>query len=263
MDSFLQEQAIAEILNQGWIEHVDWQESVDSTNAVARRYCQEDPAELPALFVADLQTAGKGRSQNSWWSPTGCLMFTLALPNSSLRPESNEWSQLALVAGVALVHLAQEFLPNSDPRLKWPNDLYLSDKKCAGILIESAANSSWLIGIGLNVTVDFADAPPEIQDRATSFQSQAGLENLALPTVLASLMTHLHRTINHWSSGQDDWQSTWQEHCLLTGKQVLVRLPGSEPILGVCESIDASGCLLLRTLEGVTKISSGEILEWH
>ncbi|MEM7560381.1 MAG: hypothetical protein AAF394_14770, partial [Planctomycetota bacterium] len=162
-----------------------------------------------------------------------------------------------------LVHLAQEFLSECDPQLKWPNDLYLSDKKCAGILIESAANSSWLIGIGLNVAVDFAEAPSEIQDRATSFQSQAGLEELALPTVLASLITHLHRTIDSWSSGQDAWQSTWQEHCLLTGKQVLVRPPGGEPIFGVCESIDASGCLLLRTLEGVIRITSGEILDWQ
>lgn len=263
MDNFLREQAITEILHQGWIEHIDWQASVDSTNAVARRYCQDESAQLPALFVADHQTAGKGRSQNSWWSPAGCLMFTLALPKSSLRAEPNEWSQLALVAGVALVHLAQEFLPDCNPQLKWPNDLYLRDKKCAGILIESAANLSWLIGIGLNVTVDFAEAPNEIQDRVTSFQSQAGLEELALPAVLASLSTHLHHTIDCWSSGQDAWQSTWQEHCLLTGKQVLVRPPSSEPILGVCESIDASGCLLVRTLDGVIKITSAEILDWQ
>src|SRR5690606_33376107 len=163
-------------LGRGWVQHAQWFEEIDSTNDAARRSLHETPSPaLPSLFVAHRQNAGRGRGGHPWWSPDGCLMPTPVLPSSTLPVDPSLLSQLALVSGLAVARTAGHSLPEEAIQLKWPNDVYARGRKLAGILIESAAlpqqqlpaerAAAWLIGIGLNVHIDWHAAPAEVAHR--------------------------------------------------------------------------------------------------
>ncbi len=107
-----------EILSRGWVRQIEWFTEIDSTHNAARRSLLETPArELPCLLVTQQQTAGRGRGGSSWWSPEGCLMLTLVLPGQALPSESNLWSQLALVTGLAVARTVADDEPwvQADP----------------------------------------------------------------------------------------------------------------------------------------------------
>ena len=120
-----------------------------------------------SLFVADEQTAGRGRRGNVWLAAPGeSLLFSVLL-----RPklELSQTSALTLAIGLALRDAVDPLLTTS-AQIKWPNDLYVNGKKLAGVLVESQLQGEHLqavvVGVGLNVsTLDF---PPEIAARATS-----------------------------------------------------------------------------------------------
>jgi BirA family transcriptional regulator, biotin operon repressor / biotin---[acetyl-CoA-carboxylase] ligase len=120
-----------------------------------------------SLFVADEQTAGRGRRGNSWLAPAGeNLLFSLLL-----RPELElaQVSALTLAIGLAL---RDAVLPlfSRDVQIKWPNDLLVGEKKLAGVLLESQIQGDRLqavvVGVGLNVAT--RRLPEEISARATS-----------------------------------------------------------------------------------------------
>lgn len=125
-----------------------------STNDLAK-----DPSHLlkpqPLLFIADQQTQGRGQQQRVWLNPQpGCsLMATWSLPYT-FAPQPH----YTILIGFALLKSLDHFLKTQgiigSLRLKWPNDLYLDDKKIAGILTETIQQGpAWRlnIGIGLNV----------------------------------------------------------------------------------------------------------------
>lgn len=271
--SLFQRSANDEILGRGWVRQIEWFNEIDSTHSAARRSLQENPAcELPCLLVAQQQTAGRGRSGRRWWSPDGCLMLTLVLPSQALPEDSNLWSQLALVTGLAVARTVTTSLPNKTVQLKWPNDVYAHGKKLAGILIESAnvrrtqldtaTAACWLVGIGLNVNVDWSDAPREVASKATCLSSLAS-RPLEVHVVLVELLDELERVLQSWRLGDASWLSQWRDRCLLTGKVIHVRQPPEQELIGVCEGLDASGRLIVRNEQGVQLLSAGEVLAWQ
>ena len=120
-----------------------------------------------SLFVADEQTAGRGRRGNSWLAAPGeSLLFSVLL-----RPELElgQVSALTLAVGLALRDAVAPLVAGST-QIKWPNDLYVDGKKLAGVLVESQLQGERLqavvVGVGLNVAT--RDFPEEIAARATS-----------------------------------------------------------------------------------------------
>lgn len=269
----VEQSALDEILAHDWVQHAQWFDEIDSTNDAARRSLQAALApRLPSLFVAHRQTAGRGRGGHAWWSPDGCLMLTLVLPSGTLPADPSLWSQLALVSGLAVARTAAHSLPKETIQLKWPNDVFAGGKKLAGILIESAPitqqqpqaarAAAWLIGIGLNVDINWNAAPDDVARRATCLSSQAG-RSLGLPLVLVELVDELQRELTNWSRGEDDWLAQWRERCLLTGKILHVRQAPERETVGVCEGVDASGRLIIRDEQGAQFLTSGEVLAWQ
>jgi len=150
--------------------------SVGSTNDVAR-----DLAGLGApegtLVITDVQTAGRGRLDRSWIAPPGSSLLFSLLFRPATRPELA--MGLTMVAGLACAE-AVEARTGLRPGLKWPNDLMLQDRKLAGILTEAETVgdriSSVVVGVGLNVNVDFrqADASAELRDVAIGLSQALG-----------------------------------------------------------------------------------------
>ncbi len=264
MHSNLHQPAIDAILDHGWIRDVQWYAEIDSTNLAARRALFKstlDHSTLPLLFVADRQTSGRGRYQRQWWSPEGCLMLTLAVSSHSLLNRPEEWSQLALVSGLAVANAVARFANSVEVQLKWPNDVYLAGKKIAGILIESDAKV-WLIGIGLNVCMDWSSAPSEIASKATCVSTACG-RRVNSKVVLVELMEELQRSLEGWRSGNLDWQTAWRERCLLTGRVIHVQGAEAKGIAGVCEGIDSQGRLIVRDEHRVHFLTAGEVLAFR
>lgn len=262
------------LLGAGWLKHVEWYERTDSTSTRARHWLEQSsdqpqqlPGTLPALFVADEQTTGRGRNDHRWFSPAGCLMQTFVLAGETLPPDRGLWSQLALIAGLAVAEAIEDEVPALHAELKWPNDVFLSGKKCAGILIESgpyaaASLPSWLIGIGLNVDIDWTKAPEDVVSRATCMSTASGTY-VDLPDVLCKVVEQVHRNITAWSKGDSEWWYRWRKRCLLTGKQVSLQETQGELLVGKCQGISGKGQLLLNTSEGLREILSGEIIAWQ
>src|SRR3972149_6765033 len=145
----------------------------DSTNRVAMEMA-ENGAPHGTVVVADEQTAGRGRMGRRWESPPGKNLYVSLL----LRPPvpTVEAPRLSLVAGVALADAVEEM--GVSPSLKWPNDLYLGERKAAGILAEMASDPDGVrhvvIGVGLNVNMAEAGFPPVLRGGAAPPRTRAG-----------------------------------------------------------------------------------------
>ena len=140
--------------------NVKWYKTIDSTNLQAQREISQ--AEEGTVWTADFQTAGRGQRGNTWESSRSLnLMFTILLRPSFL--EAKEQFLISQISALAVVNYLKT--KGIDAKIKWPNDIYVGDKKICGILIEhsiTGANlSASIIGVGVNLnqTRFDSDAP--------------------------------------------------------------------------------------------------------
>jgi BirA family biotin operon repressor/biotin-[acetyl-CoA-carboxylase] ligase len=206
------------------------------------------------LHVADYQTQGRGRHGNTWSSPrTGeNLLFSLLL-----RPHIpiERVSCFTLAVGLALREAIQ---PHMTQRLgvKWTNDLFVENRKLAGILVESQLRGTQLaalvVGIGLNVHM--MDLPDEIATIATSM-ALLGANCLDRELLLVDILAALERyTSRYEASGLPGILDELRAHDAIQGKRVRV---GER--VGIACGISDSGALLLDqgTAGGVVELTNG------
>ncbi len=148
---------------------------IDSTNNRAKEAARS-PIELPLLVVADSQTAGRGRGVNRWWTGQGSLAFSLLADPAVWRVDPRRHAAaLSLGVANAVAESANAVLPETmRAEVKPPNDVYVGDRKLAGILIEGLAGGLLVIGIGLNANNTLADAPAELQTTVTTMRELLG-----------------------------------------------------------------------------------------
>lgn len=131
-------------------------------------------AETGVLVTADLQTGGKGRKGHRWFSSPHALQFSLILRPSNKRLKDDSVMDAALEA----IRQAVDECAGVTARIKKPNDLYVGERKIAGVLIESgtrAGEPDWLaLGIGCNVNVPPDTFPKEIRDKVASLYEISG-----------------------------------------------------------------------------------------
>ncbi len=260
--------AVTHLREAGWLKTVEWFDEIDSTNSHARRLATSSDLPLPALFVADRQSAGRGRVVRTWWSPAGCLMFSLVIDQSHMPLQPATWPRLGLIAGVAVAKAIEAEAPGLPIKLKWPNDIYLNESKLAGILIEStpcttAGQTAFIVGIGVNVAVDFKDAPIDVQSRACSL-NQFTSQPAELESILIEIIESLQRELHDWQQGNEGWWTHWNARSLLTDRTIHLRTASSAaPLTGICQGIDAAGHLLLHDGLQQHHIQSAEIIQWQ
>lgn len=236
---------------------------VDSTNSELMRRCRaaslaavsnsalgSPEAPEAILLVAEHQSAGRGRLGRQWQSQLGAsLTFSLGLP---LQPAN--WSGLSLAVGVSL---AESLEPaNGKPptlQLKWPNDLWLGQRKLGGILVETA---NWgdqryvVIGVGLNVTLPEQD----LSAAATSLQALwPGVDAAwALQTVAGPL---IQAVLDFEREGFAPFRARFAARDALLGRVVKL----SDGTEGTACGVGAHGALSVQTDNGLQDISSLEV----
>lgn len=135
---------------------------VDSTNLEARRILQQGNVDFPFLVISDSQFAGRGHGSNSWESEPGHNFTATLVWNFKNLPAVQQFSVSQSVS-LAIIDFLSLF--TNDPKIKWPNDLYIKESKIGGLLIENdiigQSIKLSIIGIGLNINQEkfFSAAP--------------------------------------------------------------------------------------------------------
>jgi len=210
----------------------------------------------PAIVLTGHQTAGRGRRENAWWSACGCLTVTFVFPIDPQVPAH----QFPLTAGVAIRNAAAELTGNADIQLKWPNDLLHHGRKLAGLLCERAHGVD-LVGLGMNVNLDPAAAPPNLRYRITSLSSIQGKP--CDPTAaLIAIARRLRQTLARLAQGPfAQLLREYDVHHALIGRRVQILQGGEAPALvGKVEGLDEMGRLLLRTRDKLEHVISGQVI---
>ncbi len=235
---------------------VTYEQSVSSTMDVARREAEAGAPE-GAVAIAEEQTAGRGRMGRSWTSPTGVnLYFTIVL-----RPSIDQLRYLSVIAPLAVCQAIEE-TTGLQPRIKWPNDVAINDKKVCGVLTQSeiadGAVLYALLGPGINVNMDAA-AHEEIRDIATSLRAELG-RDMSREEVLAATLNHLESIYNALRRGEVV-SMPWKHRLDTLGKHVRVSGPSGALIdEGVAVDADSDGSLILRRDDGShVRVEAGEV----
>jgi BirA family transcriptional regulator, biotin operon repressor / biotin---[acetyl-CoA-carboxylase] ligase len=259
---------------------------IDSTNTELMRRAKAGQIE-PILLVAEKQTAGRGRLGREWHDlaertdSLPALTFSLGLPLSPLN-----WSGLSLAVGLSIATSL-----HADIGLKWPNDLWLNDRKLAGILIETCAvvnsvgNQRYVvIGVGINIT-----KPQVAQDIGQDIGQEIGREigeeidptlpvphlrrapawlQELIPTIDASdallrIAPDLIQTLLVFvEQGFAPFQARFHQRDVLCHRQINVddnQIDVNNKISGIALGVNSNGELEMQTAHGIKAINSSEV----
>jgi BirA family biotin operon repressor/biotin-[acetyl-CoA-carboxylase] ligase len=223
-------------------------EETGSTNDLAQQRGRAGSAAGLAIF-AERQLAGRGRFGRRWESASHRgLWFSLLLrPGLPLA----QWSRLTTWAAIGVAE-AIEQLTGLRAAIKWPNDVFIADRKVAGILIESgtdAAGSPFaVVGIGVNASHEPADFPAELADRATSLRIATG-RPCDRPALAAAILTRLDARHGEVAGDFAALVAEAARRSLLLGRWVQLR-SGSRLHEGLAESLTEDGRLRVRAGDG-------------
>jgi BirA family biotin operon repressor/biotin-[acetyl-CoA-carboxylase] ligase len=217
-------------------------DEIGSTLDVAHEVAAEG-APAGTLILADAQSAGRGRLGRAWTSERGAGIWLTLVE----RPRDvDALDVLSLRIGLGLAAALESFC-DERIRLKWPNDLYVGDRKLGGILVEARWREEmpdWVaIGVGVNVR------PPQGEDRATGLRSGA-----ARLTVLAAMVPAM-RTAAAGRGVLDE-----SELRAFAVRDVASGRACSEPIAGVVRGIDSRGSLLVDVGSHTVAVRTGSLV---
>jgi BirA family transcriptional regulator, biotin operon repressor / biotin---[acetyl-CoA-carboxylase] ligase len=214
-----------------------------------------------SVFVAEEQTAGRGRGAHQWESAASAGIYCSVVLRPVLPP--SEALVLSLAAGLA-VHSAVEQIDSSvSPDLKWPNDLLIKGKKFCGILTEMNAEPTRVryIVVGIGINVNQSKFPVELQSIATSLRLVSGTE-WSRVEVCAALLKSLDREYRDLLEKPGAHESILQRFqarsSTVRGRQV--RVEENDEFEGVTEGLDPRGFLQVRTAEGLRTVLSGTVI---
>jgi BirA family biotin operon repressor/biotin-[acetyl-CoA-carboxylase] ligase len=239
-------------------------DSTDSTQTEAQRLAERGAPE-GTVVSARHQRAGRGQRGHEWWDDPGESLLVSVLLRPSAPPAAAP--QISLVAGLAVA----EALATAGvaARIRWPNDLFVNQRKVCGILAEASSGSSGptrdgtaslhhvILGIGINLNQ--TRFPDSLADRATSLRLATGRLH-DRDTTLTALLAQLERRYATWQTGGfAALRTAWLGHSLLPGQ--VVRLP--DGTRGTAEDVRDDGVLLARAPDGrlVPVVSGGAVEE--
>ena len=227
---------------------------IDSTNTELMRRARAGQT-APTLLVAERQTAGRGRLGRDWHSATApqdgalaSLTFSLGMALPAM-----DFSGLSLAAGLAVVQSLHPAL-----RLKWPNDVWVHDRKLGGILIETAAAGDQrflVVGVGLNilpVTQSGLRMPAAALVDVLPDADAASALLCVAPALVAALQTFAQH-------GFAAFETAFATRDTLYNRTVQTSGAGVAAVVGVARGVDSRGALQVHTAQGLVTISSSEV----
>ncbi|MCI5166883.1 MAG: biotin--[acetyl-CoA-carboxylase] ligase [Candidatus Electrothrix sp. GM3_4] len=235
--------------------------TIDSTNTLAV-HMAEQGAEHGTVIHANRQTGGRGRGGRQFESPAGGLYFSLIL-----RPdlELADLPLITLAAGLGLCTSVRE-VASVPVMMKWPNDLYLHERKLAGILTESGPIRSGqaefvVIGVGLNVTTTPEQFPPELRQKCISLAADiSGPASCPqVETLLPLLVNALHRASQRLGEDKEELLAEWRVFDYLRGRQ-LHYVQHEKEILATGIGLAEDGQYIILDCQGIEhRVTAGDL----
>lgn len=263
MPDILTPETLAPLLRNtifGRAENIHFVPSVGSTNEMAMQAAIAG-ADEGSVFLADEQTAGRGRGGHGWYSSADGGLYLSILLRPNLNPTDVLW--LSLITGLS-AHYAIESVLGTPPDLRWPNDIMLGNRKLGGILTEMHADSTHvrhvIVGVGLNVNQP--SFPEDIAPIATSLRNETG-RDWPRTEIAAALLKSLDREYRALRTGLLSNVSPSIvkrfERCssYAHGADVMVEEAGG--FTGQTVGLDSRGFLRVKTDEGVKTVLSGGV----
>ncbi len=207
------------------------------------------------VVVADHQTAGRGRRGRSWgYGPAGSLFIASWI----LRVDDAQAPLFVVLSAIALLRAARA-LGVEGLSVKWPNDLWLSGRKVAGVLSQSIRDERgerWLV-LGTGVDTHTREHPEEVRDVVTSFvQSGYDVDRLAL---LARVAPELEQLLDGGQAARAEAMGEWRRASVVLGRQVRVE-DGARTFEAEAVDLDTDGALVVRRTDGaLERVVAGDV----
>jgi BirA family transcriptional regulator, biotin operon repressor / biotin---[acetyl-CoA-carboxylase] ligase len=240
-----------------WLQYFD---TIDSTNNYAMRLIDDGLAQPGQVIWAQRQTAGKGQ-RGKTWSDSGENVLMSLIVKPLITPER----QFILSAAIALTiaKYLQTLSAQWQVAIKWPNDIYVNDKKACGILIENVFRGmTWayaVIGIGINVNQ--AMFPEELR-HAISLHAASG-QTYNLFEIVGDLRTGIMNRLQQLKP--QDYSSLLQDYnkLLFRNKKetAFIERNSNRYFEAYVEEVNEKGQLVLLTPTGIEEFNFGE-LDW-
>lgn len=232
--------------------------SIDSTNDEAKRRINSGLSD-ELLIISEIQTHGKGRYNRTWSSPMGGLYFSIVI-RPILKIESAPLH--GFLCACAVVNALQK-MGVDGARLKWPNDVLISQRKVAGILSELVSRSHddhlVVLGIGINLNNYISLLPEAIRHSATSVIEHLG--NITSPDeMLCEVLTF----VDHWiqiTRSEGSFEAVlaeWRRVSATLGARIRID-DGVRMCVGIAKELLGDGSLLVETENGDVAFSIGDV----
>jgi BirA family transcriptional regulator, biotin operon repressor / biotin---[acetyl-CoA-carboxylase] ligase len=240
--------------------HLNHFYKIGSTNTAAMAAAAEGAPE-GTVFLAEEQTAGRGRGSNSWQSPRSSGIYCSVILRPRMPP--SDVLVLSLAVGLTVQAAIRQVDSRVNVDLKWPNDVLIGGKKLCGILTEMNAEPTrvryLVVGVGINVN-------------QTSFPKELGAISLRLVTgsewsrveLVGALLKSLDREYRQLTANANPRESILrrfsEQSSWTVGKNVRIEDSGAA-FEGTTEGLDTRGFLLVRTAKGSRTVLSGTVRE--
>lgn len=214
----------------------------DSTSSRARELAAAG-APTGTVVTAAEQQAGRGRQGRAWIAHPGEALLYSAI----VRAGPEETALLPLAAAVAVAEAIEMTAPVGC-KIKWPNDVWIDGRKCAGILIEARPQDRWaVIGVGINVSTGAGEFPDDLRETATS---------IGHGSTVSGVLDSLNKRLAAWSGAPDSSVlEAFGRRDALTGHRI--EWAGGT---GTAEGVDEHGNLVVTSANGDrTALSAGEV----
>lgn len=230
---------------------------IGSTNTTALEAAAAGAPE-GSVFLAEQQTAGRGRGAHNWNSQRSAGIYCSVILRPLMPP--SEALVFSLAAGLAVQAAIQSFRVPVD--LKWPNDLLIGGRKVCGILTEMAAEATRVrhIVIGIGINVNQITFPPELQNSAISLKLATGKEwsRVELCAALLKSLDQEYRTLLERPNARESVLLRFQERSsYVKGRKIYVEENGGYH--GTTYGLDDRGFLRVHTPDGIRLVLSGSI----
>jgi BirA family transcriptional regulator, biotin operon repressor / biotin---[acetyl-CoA-carboxylase] ligase len=231
---------------------------IGSTNTAAMTAAAAG-AQEGSVFLAEQQTAGRGRGANTWHSPRSSGIYCSVILRPALPP--SDVLVLSLASGLAVHAAIRQIDSKISLDLKWPNDLLIDGNKVCGILTEmnSEATRVRFIVVGIGINVNQTSFPDGLE--AISLQQTTGREwsRVELVASLLKSLDHEYREVVQNPGARESILRRFAENSSwVHGKSVMVTENGGS-MQGITEGLDERGFLRLRTPSGLQTVLSGMV----
>jgi len=230
-----------------------------STNTIALEDAAQGAPE-GSIYLAEQQTAGRGRGNNTWHSAESTGIYCSLILRPNLPP--SDVLVLTLATGLAVQAAIQEIDSRVLADLKWPNDVLISGKKVCGILTEMSSEATTVrhIVVGIGINANHTEFPAELEPIATSLRLTTGTE-WSRAELCAALLKSLDREYKNLLTGPEshaDILRRFEQHSSSArGREIFIE--ENPELRGITEGLDDRGFLRIRTREGLKPIYSGTV----